>query len=236
MAEGYNCQFLTGIVKVIRPNGKPVLGIADGQGQFMWLPTEKIIMSHPMQFENWQTTIFAIVADWKITWKAEQKWDDFKGSYPTNTKPILQPIPDMFKGAQTTYPVQQQPQQPPTPMTAQPSVIQQGSNIGIQQPAEARIPAAGFGTIQTTTQKLMNETLYGLKVEDPIVQPLKHIAVELTNIRKLLELYIKPPELKTAEDLLITEEQVADQYGTPPEEKVDKPNVNKGVLPNIFGD
>lgn len=236
MSEGYNYQLLTGIVKVIRPNSKPVLGISDGKGLFMWLPTDKIIMSHPMQFENWQTTIFAIAADWKITWKAEQKWEDFKSSYPTNTKPILQPIPDIFRAAvapaqqpsvptTTTQPINY----PPPTITTPPINYPQQSTTPIPQQSGTLTDKVRRGTLLG----FRGETPLGLQAEDPVVQVLKHIATELTNIRNLLRIYINPPKLTTA-DALLTDEEVTNQYGSPPEEVPIETKINKDDLPSIF--
>ncbi|MFW9878177.1 MAG: hypothetical protein ACFFG0_34280, partial [Candidatus Thorarchaeota archaeon] len=62
------------------------------------------------------------------------------------------------------------------------------------------------------------------------------IANELELIRKLLELYIKPPQFTTAAHVL-TEDDIIEQYGVPPEETKeinDNKNINKDGLPNIF--
>ena len=238
MAEGYNYQLLTAIVKVIRPNGKPVLGVADGQGQFMWLPTDKIIMSHPMQYDNWQTTIFALDSAWKIIWKAEQKWEDFKGSYPSNTKPIIQPIPPIFQGA---------PAQTATAPAQQP--VQQTTAT---QPANYPIPTiTAVPQVPQVPQVLRTIPIIptGLSTT-PTISPdinIEIIAAELKNIRQLLELFIKPAKLTTADQLIpsISQNEVIQQYGAPPDsnpisqaeaEINSKPNINKEKLPDIFGD
>jgi len=204
----------------------------------MWLPTDKIIVSHPMQFDNWQTTIFAIDPTWKITWKAEQKWDDFKASYPSNTKLVIQPIPQMFQGAPaqtTTAPAQQPIQQ--TTATQQPNYPKPSITAVPQVPQVPQvlqtIPIAP--TILNTTPTISSD----INIEI--------IAAELKNIRQLLELYIKPPKLTTADQLPsnLTEEQIIEQYGAPPESNLldqaeaeinSKPNINKEKLPDIFGD
>ena len=177
MAESYNYQLLTGIVKVVRPSNRAVLGVSNGQGGFMWLPTDKIILSHPAQFENWQTTIFAIDPTWKLTWKAEKNWEQYKGSYPVNTKPILQPVPPMFLNPNLAAKVQiQQPQQqsvaapigqilaqqavnspllppqpvPPHPLAAQLLAQQQKQPVPPLQPALNKAAADMlYGTVKT---------------------------------------------------------------------------------------
>ncbi len=227
MAESYNFQLLTGIVKVIRPKNKAVLGIADGQGRFMWLPTDKIIISHPQQFENWQTTIFAIDPTWKLNWKNEQKWDEYKASYPKNTKPILQPIPQMFQGATAQAPYQQTPsapqqqQQMRQPM-AVPIPVQQTQTVPMRQfqlPTHPQQQVRPTQTTESTTDTMMR------------------IARALEGIERLLKEIIRPTKFKTADDIVMTNEDVMEQYGEPPSIDTSVGNgvkVNKDELPTIF--
>lgn len=248
MSEGYNYQLLIGIVKVIRPNSKPVLGISDGTGKFLWLPTDKIIVSHPLQYENWQTTVFAIDNTWKIIWKDEQKWDEFKGSYPTNTKPIPQPIPPMFLAPQTVAQPQQPPVQPTIPMNQPITQTTATQPANYQLPSTTVAPPNVYQPPQTLPQQPQHETLYGLQKVGMDVY-IEIIANELTSIRKLLELYIKPPKLITADNFVkekgvaeINIGQVESEYGIPPDDKFMtelkelEPKTNKDELPNIFGD
>lgn len=222
MAENYNYQLMTGIVKVIRPKNKPVLGVADGKGKFMWLPTDKIIISHPNQYENWQTTIFALDPSWKLNWKDEQKWEEFKGSYPANTKPVPQPIPQMFLQPRLPAPVQQQPQfttanQPLN--NPQPSQTYPAQNV-YQPPVQQQPQFANPQPIQVS----------------PVAETLERIALTLESMERLLRLYINPPQFTQADKL--TEDAVIQEYGEPPSELITEigtdDNVNKDELPDIF--
>lgn len=221
--ENYNYKLLTGIVKVIKPSGKPVIGIADGQGKFMWLPTENIIAHHPPELANWQTTIFAIDPNWNIIWKEEKKWDEYKSSYPTNTKPIPQPIPPMFKNVSPAQPI---PSQPPT--TVLPTDPPQYPN-------------------QKRTRGINLSDTHPMKV---FVAPLlEELIKELREIKKILFIAVSDLEMPTdhidfgtkkegktiseSEDMRV--EEVIEQFGEPPEEEPEeKPNVNKDGLPDIF--
>lgn len=223
MAEGYNYQLLTGIVKVIRPSNKPVLGIADGKGKFTWLPTDKIIVSHPSQYENWQTTIFAVDPSHTITWKDEQKWDEYKGSYASNTKPIIQPIPQMFLAPRMTAPIQQPIQH--NTMTqplnsSQPTVTYPAQPINqIPMPQQPLPQVINTPTIQIS----------------PVAATLERIALTLESMERLLRIYINPPIFVPA-DTVLTEDAVISEYGIPPEDEEILPesNVNKEDLPSIF--
>lgn len=212
MSEGYNYQIVTGIVKVVRPSNRQILGIADGQGNFLWLPEAEIITSHPAQYDNWQTTMFAVNSGWKISWKPEKKWDEYKDSYPRNTKPIPQPVPQMFLTPSQAPIVPKQPIQP-----APVQISQTAPQIPFQQTKRQ------INTVPNTYDLGLNDFLF-------------RIANELEAIRKLLELYIKPPQFDTADTL--TERDVLEEYGMPPyEEEVKKevlPKVNKDDLPDIF--
>ncbi|HEC39923.1 hypothetical protein LCGC14_0224640 [marine sediment metagenome] len=250
MAEGHNYQLLTAIVKIVRPKNSPVLGIADGIGKFMWLPTDKIIISHPQQFDVWQTTIFAIDHTWKITWKEEQNWEQYKNTY-SNTKPIIQPVPSMF--IQQTVP---QAQMPPTQSTMPinqpivPTTATQPANH--PEPSTTTAPPNMFQPSQTIPEPLQGSIPN--TSSDSIISPpqvgkdvyLAIIANELTSIRKLFELFINPPKLITADELVVenmkvkTMEQITEEFGAPPAEeealinKQLESKTNKGKLPNIF--
>lgn len=223
LSEGY--QVITGIVKVIRPSNSPVLGIADGAGSFLWLPEAEIRGSHPGQYENWQTTVFAVKSSYKPNWKPEKNWDQYKDSYPANTKPVPQPIPQMFL-TQTVMPPRQA-VMPIAPISQTAPVQQQ------QYQAPAQVP---LQQAFKTTDRLVNEVFHGANQNDP----LDKIANELESIRKLLEIYIKPPRFQTVDKM--TEDQIIEQYGMPPydnkmEEEVSskfEPKVNKDDLPPIF--
>ena len=224
MAEQYNYQLVTGIVKVVRPNNKPVVGIADGQGMFLWLPTDKIIVSHPNQFVNWQTTIFAVDPSYQVNWKPEQKWEQYKDSYPSNTKPIPQPIPQMFLQARISAPIPQpiqqvtntQPLNSPPPTSTFP--VQNINQIPMPQQPALQIPSSS--SIQVS----------------PVAATLERIALTLESMERLLRIYINPPKFVQA-DSMMTEEDILSEYGAPPEEELEvnsDDNVNKEDLPSIF--
>ncbi|KKM15190.1 hypothetical protein LCGC14_1698600 [marine sediment metagenome] len=253
MAEGYNFQLLTAIVKVVRPKDKPVIGVGDGLGNFMWIGTENIIVAHPNKYDQWQTTIFALVPDYKIEWIPEKNFEQYKGTY-SKTKPVLQPIPPMFQGASLTpTPVQSQPtnypQQSQTPAPNQPQQSQTYQQPTAPVPLHPSPPAGHIPLQQTPIQNTVEEDLIKLKGLRGLRTPdyLQEIAEELGAIRKLLELYIKPPKLVSADTLVpdapnqMELNQIENEYGVPPNEidelfdpKIE-PKVNKGKLPDIFG-
>ena len=225
MSEGYNYQLLTAIVKILNPKGKPVVGVADGQGKFMWLPTEKIILSHPMQYTMWQTTIFAITPDWKLIWKDELNFEQYKSTY-SNTIPIIQPIPPMLLGAPAQTTTTTQPTNSPPQTQTAPQRIHDSS---LQPQQQYITPISG-----SAVTPHMSSDYY-----------LENIANELRMIRQLLELYIKPPNLTTAEQIAseMSQEQIIDEYGEPPmldDDELDEfginsnVNINKDELPDIF--
>ena len=249
MSEGYNFQLLTAIVKVVRPKEKPVIGVSDGLGNFMWVGTENIIVAHPNKYVQWQTTIFALVPDYKINWKPEMNFEQYKGTY-SQTKPVLQPIPSMFQGASLTpTPVQMaapsttptQPLQPQPTMALNQPIAQTTATQPANYPQQPVIPISSLPL--KNPQQIINqvkENLPGFRAQDYV----QKIAEELEAIRKLLELYIKPPKLVCANTLIpdvpnqMELNQIENEFGTPPDELFDpkiEPKVNKGKLPDIFG-
>lgn len=239
MAEEHNYQLLTAIIKIVRPKNSPVLGIADGAGKFMWLPTEQIIVSHPNQFDVWQTTIFAISPDWKIIWKDEQNWEQYKHTY-SNTKAIKMPIPPMF--------TELQPQLSSKNPIATSSINQPIAQTTSTQPANYQQPSTTIAppNVHQPSQTVPQQSsVTNTPANDNVGTDvnIERIANELTSIRKLLELFIKPPQLITADEFMAenkqekTMEQITEEFGAPPDDTfINKlePKANKGKLPNIF--
>lgn len=88
-----------GIVKIVM-QGKPWIGISDGVGNICFLAYADIVSSHPPKpYNQWQTTIFRIMPNTKVNWKAEDlkyysnSKETLLGIYRANTVSIPQPIP-----------------------------------------------------------------------------------------------------------------------------------------------
>ena len=244
MAEEYNYQVVTGIVKVIRPKGKPVIGVSDGRGMFVWIQEDKIITSHPKTYTNWQTTVFAIQNDWEIQWKEENKWDDYKAQYPKKTIPIPQPVPLMF---QQTMP-QQQPiynttATQPVNYPPQSTTIANNPDFLPQQPQYTQQIPVFSPNYSTINPPIIQNT------PPPIIQPPQpsttvnltsspavfvEIGNELKLIRQLLELYIKPAKLITADKVQVGGLDYIDEDEQYYEEPTDEDHINKDDLPNLF--
>jgi len=92
-------QIVKGIVKIVI-QGKPWMGISDGVGNICFLAHADIISSHPPKpYNQWQETIFRIMPNTKVNWKAEDlkyysnSKEALLGIYRSNTVSIPQPIP-----------------------------------------------------------------------------------------------------------------------------------------------
>jgi len=182
-------KVIEGIVKVIKPSGRAVIGIADGKGLFLWLGTDDIKACFPSEpYINWQTTRFLVDSDYQIKWKAERNWEQYKTTYNTsNIIPIPTPMPAEF----ATEPSLAMAQQPKS-----------------QRPLQFVNPPT---QVHLTTTPTSIDT----------------IAKELTKIRELLELIVKPTKFKSADEIVveeISEEQIIEEYGEPPTD----------TLPEVF--
>jgi len=99
-------QIVKGIVKIVI-QGKPWIGIADGNGNLCFLAYADIISSHPPKpYNQWQETIFRIMANTKVNWKPEDlkyysnNKETLLGMYRANTVSIPEPIPMEFLDVQ----------------------------------------------------------------------------------------------------------------------------------------
>lgn len=208
-------QLLKGIIKVINPKGKTVIGVADGVGQFVWLPSEVVKGSFPSQpYANWQTTLFLIDPNYKIVWKPERNWDQYKGTYtPQNIIPIPQPIPPVYLSQEgTTVPIQQPIAQ--TTTTKSPAT-------GVLPIMTQNIPIPTIN-VQTTTPFPNNEKM--------VLDELRIISDNIYKMLQLFQKFMKEPLLETADNLM-SNDQVKDEYGIPPD---DDDDVSNDELPDVF--
>lgn len=224
-------NIIEGIVKVINPQGKAILGIADGQGKFLWLPTEYIKGAFPPSPQKWQTTRFMIDSTYKIVWKAEKNWEQWKQSYnPQNIIPLPHPIPAEF-AIEPTF--QLQAAQIPTQPTVTQHYIPQVPNVYTQQSQPIKISPV-------VPEK------YAIKqdsVEKAILDELRVIGGNIYKILQLFNIFMKPPKLVTADTLPTnmpypqnvtvidrTQEDVFEEYGVPPDEEFSEDD----DLPEVF--
>lgn len=86
---------IKGIVKTIKPKGKDVIGIADGEGMFVFVPLRAIIKTYP-HLEPWQTTYFQIKKGYNLNWIKEPEiyYNDYL--YKTKVKPPPKEVPLEF--------------------------------------------------------------------------------------------------------------------------------------------
>ena len=193
-------QVIEGIVKVVKPKGKAVIGIADGNGLFIWLGFDIIMGSFPPQpYHNWQTTRFLLPLDYTVNWKPERNWDQYKGSY---TDQNIIPIP--------------------TPMPAEFAIEPQLSlhTGGVYNVAPPNIPATSvLPIIQPQHEPTMIYPVSG-SATPPINSTydiLTGIDDKISKILKLFQKYMKAPEIVTADTLLV--EEIIEEYGIPPDEE-----------------
>lgn len=220
-------QIVKGIVKVIRPGGKNIVGIADGGGMFAWIPTEEIIDSYPGEWVNWQTTIFRVNAEAKIKWREEQRWDDFKDDYPLKVISIPEPIPQQFLVQPQT----------PTQNAQQPRKNELPPIQGTTQlpPIQSPIPKP------TVDMKISYENqmiIYELREIKELLRGLKQ-AIGLMVIDELKEEALSDIPMEESSpnrELIVTEEIVEDSFDKSDlqlkEESIQKGN--KRELPKVF--
>lgn len=89
-------KIIRGYVKVIRPNDKPVIGVGDGIGKFIWVPTEDVLDYFPKPYVKWQETVFKLKDSCQKDWIEENKFDQYGANYGKYGKKLTMPIPATF--------------------------------------------------------------------------------------------------------------------------------------------
>lgn len=205
-------QVLEGIVKVINPGGKTVVGVADGKGKFIWLANENVKACFPPKpYTNWQTTRFLLDLTYDIKWKDERNWEQYKGGYTSqNIIPLPTPIPAEFAIEPTLQPSGQD----------HPGINELEYVQNIKNPLMSQTVAS------TDNNEILNHILSSLRI----------ISDNIYKMRILFEKFMKEPEMVTADtfiedaeviraDHVYSEDEVEERYGS---------NPNEDKLPEVF--
>ena len=107
-------QLVKGIIKVINPNSKPVIGIGDGVGKFTWIPTDKMLDYFPKPYNQWQTTFFKMPIDFDPKWRPEKNFEQYAYTYTQNTIAAPANTPTDFLTVQQQQTLPPNPQYSPT--------------------------------------------------------------------------------------------------------------------------